>query len=54
MEKGAGQGKIAQLFGVAKSTGGNINKNRNTILKDSYENYSNKGKQKLHKIQKIC
>jgi len=35
MEKGAGQGKIAQLFRVAKSTAGNINKNRNMILKDS-------------------
>jgi DNA-binding XRE family transcriptional regulator len=35
MEKGAGQEKIAQLFGVAKSTAGNINKNRNIVPKDS-------------------
>jgi DNA-binding XRE family transcriptional regulator len=35
MEKVAGQREIAQQFGVAKSTAGNINKNRNMNLKDS-------------------
>ena len=51
VEKGAGQGKIAQLSGAAKSTAGNINKNGNIILKDSYENYSSKRQQNLHKIK---
>jgi hypothetical protein len=49
IDKGINQRAIAVQFGVARSTIGNINKNRDAILKSCEENCSNERKRKLHK-----
>jgi hypothetical protein len=45
--KGVGQQAIAVQFGVAKSTAGNIGKNREAILKAWEENRDSERKRKL-------
>jgi len=47
--KGVGQRAIAVQFGVAKSTIGNIGKNREAILKAWEENCDSERKRKLRK-----
>jgi hypothetical protein len=49
IDKGVNQLTNAVQSGVAKSTVGNINKNRDVILKAWQENCSNERKQKLRK-----
>jgi IS30 family transposase len=47
IDKGVSQRAIAVQFGVAKSTVGNIKKNRDSIMKAWEENCSNERKRKL-------
>jgi IS30 family transposase len=49
IDKGVSQRTIAVQFGVAKSTVGNINKNRSAKLKAWGENCSNERKPKLRR-----